>query len=246
VFVMGNMKFDVKPGMLDRNPSEIKTSFNIPLGQKVWVTGSTHPGEERHLMAVFTRLRSIYSNFSLIIAPRHIERAKSILSLAKEFNFKAACLSTSGSTDGEINVWVVDEMGVLNHLYSFADIVFMGGSLVEHGGQNPIEPALFKKSVLVGPFTSNFTQVYNELEEANAVRRVVSEDELFVNAKELMAQDELRENMGLRACEKVLSLGGATKKTVVMIQKFLPKGNLRQSSLETTESLESRETCPTS
>ena len=143
-------------------------------------------------------------------------------------------------------MWVVDEIGVLNHLYSFADIVFMGGSLVEHGGQNPIEPALFKKSVLVGPFTSNFTQVYNELEEANAVRRVVSEDELFVNAKELMGQDELRESMGLRAYEKVLSLGGTTEKTVVMIQKFLSKGNLRPSSLKTTESSKGRETCPTS
>jgi len=223
VFVLGNMKFDAKPLLPGRSPKEIKDSFNIPAHHKVWVAGSTHLGEERHLLAVFTRLKSIYSSLTLIVAPRHVERAESILRLATEFNFKPLRLGEekSSETTKGADVLVVDTIGQLNNLYSFADIVFMGGSLVEHGGQNPIEPALFKKSVLTGPHVFNFKYVYEQLEKAEAVEMVISEDELFLKAKELMASEPLRDAMGQRAYEQVMNLGGATTKTLHLISRFL-------------------------
>jgi len=223
VFVLGNMKFDAKPLLPGRSPKEIKDSFHIPAHHKVWVAGSTHPGEERHLLAVFTRLKSIYSSLTLIVAPRHVERAESVLRLATEFNFKPLRLGEEQSDKQSTDVLVVDTIGQLNNLYSFADIVFMGGSLVEHGGQNPIEPALFKKSVLTGPHVFNFKYVYEQLEKAEAVQMVINEDELFLKAKELMASEPLRDEMGQRAYSQVMDLGGATTKTLDLISRFLDK-----------------------
>jgi len=253
VFVLGNMKFDAKPLLPGRSSKEIKDSFKIPAPHKVWVAGSTHPGEEKHILAVFTRLKSIYPTLTLILAPRHVERAASVLRLATEFNFKPLRLgqeNSSESTNKVTDVLVVDTIGQLNNLYSFADIVFVGGSLVEHGGQNPIEPALFKRSVLTGPHVFNFKYVYEQLEKAEAVQMIISEDELFLKAKELMASEPLRDEMGQRAYDQVMELAGATTKTLHLISRFLDKPqpvSEAADSLPVSDSVSKVEdSCPTS
>jgi len=197
----------------------------------VWVAGSTHPGEEKKLLSVYTRLRSVFPELVLILAPRHIERSIEIENLAKEFNFMtklASCLDEKGD---KFDVLILNTIGDLKKVYSFSDIVFLGGSFVEHGGQNPIEPALYSKPIFSGSHTFNFTFVYEALEEAGGVKRVISEDELFISLKEYLENPSWAHQMGNAAFRTVEKLSGSSKKTADIVDDFL--NEKKQSKSET-------------
>jgi len=94
---------------------------------------------------------------------------------------------------------VLDQLGVLKNLYQIADLVFMGGSLIPHGGQNPIEPARFSKAVLHGPHVFNFHKIYHQLDRDGGALRISVPDELSSAAAELLATEGRRHEMGQRA-----------------------------------------------
>ena len=116
---------------------------------------------------------------------------------------------------------ILDQLGVLKNLYGIADLVFMGGSLIPHGGQNPIEPARFSKAILHGSHVFNFHKIYHQLDHDGGALRISAPDELSSAAAELLANESRRREMGQRAFQIVNRLRGASKRQAGWILTFL-------------------------
>ncbi len=218
--VMGNLKFDNQAAADSRGPAALKAEWGFLPDELVWIAGSTHPGEEEQLLQVFFELRAGFPALKLILAPRHIERAGSILASSKSAGLRAA-LASAKPGQGSFDVLVLDRMGVLRSLYQLAEIVFMGGSLVPHGGQNPIEAAFFQKPVLYGPHVFNFQEVYEKLGQENGVVSVDGAAGLKKSLEGLLADPARRSELGSNALVAVRKLQGAAKRHVEWLSVFL-------------------------
>ena len=141
---------------------------------KIFIAGSTHPGEEAVVLTAFEILKKRYHQIKLILAPRHPERAKEVLDLARQ-RF-SSCLLSSGSFDSD--VIVVDKIGVLFELYGTAFSAFVGGSLVDKGGQNILEPVSWGVPVQYGPHMEDFAEASAEFIELGIATQVNNAESL--------------------------------------------------------------------
>ncbi|MFH0957955.1 MAG: 3-deoxy-D-manno-octulosonic acid transferase, partial [Pseudomonadota bacterium] len=160
ITVVGNTKFDAALRGVSKD-IEIQTRSILHLEEfdKVWVAGSTHPGEHEIVLDCFQRLVKIYPELVLIIAPRHIETIPSILSAIDERGLNKPFMRSSfdsGQQRQSENIIILDTTGELLNFYSVASVVFVGGSLVPKGGQNILEPVAWGKKVLFGPSMEDF------------------------------------------------------------------------------------------
>lgn len=221
--VTGNIKYDNFDINLEREPlnSEIRAAQGLSKTDKIFLAGSTHPGEDEILMAVFQRLRKDYSGLFLIIVPRHIERSAQILSSAGERGLKAVL--SAERKDEPYEVLIVNQLGVLKQFYAAADVVFMGGSLVPKGGQNPIEAAAFRRPIVHGPNVFNFEEVYRLLDEGAGALRIQDEEEFYLAVKTLLDTPQEREKTGRNAYQEVCSMRGATLKTLEHLDTFFSR-----------------------
>ena len=220
---MGNMKFDqaawADAGAVD--VAGLRQAWGYAPDDLVWIAGSTHPGEEVALMDAFKVLREKFPKLKLIIAPRHIERSEGLLKQLGQDDVSVA-LSTAKEKEGPAPaVQVLNQLGVLRNLYQIADLVFMGGSLIPHGGQNPIEPARFSKAILHGPHVFNFHKIYHQLDHDGGALRISAPDELSSAAAELLANESKRHEMGQKAFQIINRLRGASKRQAGWILTFL-------------------------
>lgn len=219
---MGNMKFDQAEwsGESAAEAAELRQAWGYTSEDLVWIAGSTHPGEEVPLMEAFKALRERFPKLKLILAPRHIERSEGLLKSLEKYGFSMA--SSMKKKEGwEPAVLVLDQLGVLKNLYGIADLVFMGGSLIPHGGQNPIEPARFSKAILHGSHVFNFHKIYHQLDHDGGALRISAPDELSSAAAELLANEGKRREMGQKAFQIVNRLRGASKRQAGWILTFL-------------------------
>jgi 3-deoxy-D-manno-octulosonic-acid transferase len=152
----GNLKFILE------NPQEKHLDIQKN-GFKFFVAGSTHRGEEEILLDAFGELKKIFPDLKLLIAPRHVSRAKEVV---KKFKGFKCALKTS--KEEEWDVLVIDTLGELFGIYSLADVAFVGGTLVNVGGHNLLEPAYHRKPVLFGPFLEKVKDMADYLMERNA------------------------------------------------------------------------------
>jgi 3-deoxy-D-manno-octulosonic-acid transferase len=210
VTVTGNMKFDMAMPAGLKDLTELMRSFGLKEGDKLIVGGSTHEGEESALLEAFGKLRAQFPGLKLLIAPRHVERAASIRKMIEE-----RALAADGS------VILLDKIGHLNEAYSLATIVFVGGSLIEHGGQNPIEPAYLAKPILFGRHMFNFKYVTKALLGEKAVMQVFSVEDLYEKLKVLLEDANLRKELGERAKKVIENNTGATAKNITRIGEVL-------------------------
>ncbi len=203
--IAGNMKY-CNDGVdaCNSDLKSIRSEWAIRDDELVLVAGSTHKGEEEIVLEVFRRLTGAIANLRLIIAPRHVDRAAQVRGLA-----------------GAAGVTVVDKMGVLKELYSISDVVFVGGSLVRHGGHNIIEPAIFGKAILFGPHMFNFKDVADEFLKNEAAIMVKDKDELESNCKRLLSDKEARIKLGRNAKKVVLQNQGAVENCLSAVRKVL-------------------------
>lgn len=219
---MGNMKFDQAEwshaGTADG--MGLRQAWGYAPEDLVWIAGSTHPGEEETLMAVFKTLRGRFPKLKLILAPRHIERSEGLLKQLEKYGFSLVSSVKRKEGPGP-EVQILDQLGVLKNLYGIADLVFMGGSLIPHGGQNPIEPARFSKAILHGPHVFNFHKIYHQLDHDGGALRISAPDELSSAAAELLANEGKRHDMGQKAFQIVNRLRGASKRQAGWILTFL-------------------------
>ncbi len=219
VHVMGNMKFDnvsLEP-ISNEELKSFRNQWGFSSEDRIWVAGSTHPGEEDVFLRVFQKLKKRIPHLKAILAPRHIERSKELLEKLRSLGLQAA-LSTDRAS-GSKDILILNELGILKKVYGLAELVFVGGSLIRHGGQNPIEPAALRKPILTGPHVFNFKNVYATLRQNRAVLQVLTEADLEMEAQRLLDHPEQGKVMGENAFRVVESFQGATRDQLRFVLK---------------------------
>jgi 3-deoxy-D-manno-octulosonic-acid transferase len=221
VHVSGNLKFEVKPSAKPAIVEPFRAALTREEIGPVIVAGSTLEGEETMLLEMFRLVASRYPGALLVLAPRHPERfavvafmlASSGLRWQRRSEWDAARAIAGG-------VFLLDTIGELASLYEFADIAFVGGSLVPRGGHNVLEAAQFGAAILVGPSTENFRDIVDTFRKADALR-VVTMQSLIPTVMRLLEDHDERAALGQRASEVVRSQQGATQKTVDALLSLL-------------------------
>ena len=193
----GNLKFDAARGASSPERVEIlRTKLRIQEGERVLVAGSTHEGEEGILREAFLHLRQSMPALKLVVAPRHPHRAEEVRRVFSRDPLHVVLFSSLPQPKGDVAV--VDEFGVLSALYEFADLAYVGGSLVPKGGQNPVEPAAAGKPVLFGPDMSDFQEIADEMLKEGGAVQVRSGEELAAQAHRLLSDRALSAGLGAK------------------------------------------------
>jgi 3-deoxy-D-manno-octulosonic-acid transferase len=222
----GNLKLDVPPPAADQ--TALARLKDIIGGRPVIAAASTHAGEESAIIAAHRRLRSRFPSLLTVIAPRHPERGQSIADIAGVAGLKAALRSRKGQPMPDIDVYIADTLGELGLIYRLAPIVFMGGSLAEHGGQNPIEPITLGAAVLHGPHVWNFAEIYATLDAAQGAAPVNDEEMLTERLGSWLANAGARKAVADTAAKTVGQLGGALQRTLSALDPYLMQLQLEQ------------------
>ena len=214
VGITGNIKYD-------RDfKSETITKENLYFSSEdfIFTAGSTREGEESIVIKTFIKLKENFKNLKLILAPRHISRVQEIVSLLKKNNLSFELFSKL--TNSIKDVIIIDVFGKLQAIYSVSDIVFIGGSIVNKGGQNPIEPAAYSKPIIFGQYMFNFENESVSLKN-NGAFEIKNDKEFFDIATKLLSDKNLREETGKKALEVVNSQKGAIEKNIKIIKEYL-------------------------
>ena len=220
VRIAGNLKYDAAPLPVD---SVAKAAFCAAIGNReVFVAASTHPGEEAMLGETIQRLKQGWPRLLAIIAPRHPDRGLSVAEELRRHHLNVAQRSIGALPALTDDVYVADTLGELGLFYANAPLAFIGGSLVPHGGQNPIEAIQLGAGVLSGPNWQNFDEVYQALLRKNGVRKVDDPSELAIAVGELLSDRVALGAMRTNAREVVAGLAGALQNTLAALEPLLP------------------------
>ena len=219
VTVTGNLKLDVPAPPADTN--KLERLMSMTRGRPVVVAASTHPGEEEMLVETHKTLAGFFPGLLTVIVPRHADRGPAISAMIAASGLHASLRSREELPTAATDIYVGDTMGEMGLFYRLAPIVFMGGSLVEHGGQNPIEAVKLGASVVHGPHVFNFIDVYEALDAAGGARRADSQEALVKQLGQLLADPNARDAQ-LAASERVVEqLGGALERTLGALEPYL-------------------------
>ena len=161
--LFGNLKFSESNNEKNNNiNNKLKKIFKF---RKIWCAASTHNTEEKLSALAHKKLKKKYKDLITIIIPRHIQRTNDIINEAKNLNLNVQTRSLSNKINNNTDIYLVDTYGESKSFYRICKTVFLGGSLVNHGGQNPIEAARFGCKIIHGPYIQNFTEVYKLLKK---------------------------------------------------------------------------------
>jgi 3-deoxy-D-manno-octulosonic-acid transferase len=219
VHVTGNLKLDVPAPPADETKLQ---ALKAAIGSRpVIVAASTHPGEEILLIDAHRRLRQRFSGLLTIIVPRHPERGRGILDFAGAAQMRAMLRSHDVLPNPQTDIYIADTMGELGLIYRVAPIVYMGGSLVEHGGQNPIEAVKLGAAIVHGPHVWNFTEIYAALDAARGAAEVENVDQLTDRFGYWLIDGAARRVAADAGQKTVERLGGALKRTMAELEPYL-------------------------
>ena len=229
VWVTGNTKFDALA--VAREPvagedaatAALRSALGLPERARVLIAGSTHEGEEGLLFDVYRRLLPDYPDLRLVIAPRYIDRAARVVTLAQAAGLDAG-LRSQGNPDGA-SVVVLDTIGELASAYRLATLVFVGGSFTRRGGQNILEPAAQGRPVLFGPHMENFHDSVQVLVGRGGIQ-VNDGDALLRVVHELLSRPETLASLGELARGAVRQVSGASARNVELMERLLARGAL--------------------
>jgi 3-deoxy-D-manno-octulosonic-acid transferase len=228
--VVGNLKFDQSISSLTQEAmAEMAKSLGLQGKKKIFIAGSTHPGEEEILLSLFKDLRKIDPHLVLILAPRHLERLEEVERILKQESISWMRRTSfpmghdrSNEEPKELpEVILLDTMGELMSLYSLGTLIFVGGSLVPVGGHNPLEPLLFKKCVLFGPYMFHFSEISRSLIKAGGSIQVRGRDDLFSHLKHLLSDEGTCKEVGERGYQFLQKHRGATERMFEKIRPYL-------------------------
>ncbi|MBO0334325.1 3-deoxy-D-manno-octulosonic acid transferase [Sneathiella sp. CAU 1612] len=218
----GNLKFAAEPLPVD--PVALATLTKEIAGRPLWLAASTHRGEDEFVLAAHGRLRQKYPDLLTIIVPRHPERGGEVAALAADLGINAAQRSRAGEIETGTGVYVADTIGELGLFYRLAKIVFIGGSLVPTGGQNPLEAARLDCALLHGPHMDNFADVMQSFDEHAASVKVTDEETLAVAVAGYMDDPATRDEMAERASRVVAGGEVTLQKTLEQVEALLSGG----------------------
>jgi 3-deoxy-D-manno-octulosonic-acid transferase len=223
ITVTGNLKFDfTKEPAAEYVTESFRRRFGIP-GQPVFiVAASTHDNEEKLLLDA---LKVAGGDYRLLIAPRHPERFDEVARILGPEVVRRSQPERAG--DRAAQFILLDTIGDLRNLFELADIVFVGGSLIPHGGQSVLEPAAAGKAIVTGPYTFNFESIISDFRRCDALVQlpVTSEREIVAELhdalQELISDSSRRDQLGRNARAVIEKSRGATQKTVDIIKDFV-------------------------
>jgi 3-deoxy-D-manno-octulosonic-acid transferase len=219
VITTGNLKLDVPAPSAD--PDRLERLLSLTRGRPVIVAASTHPGEEEILIETHRTLAGFFPGLLTVIVPRHPDRGPPVWRLVDTAGLKASLRSRDELPVAATDIYVADTMGELGLFYRLASAVFMGGSLVPHGGQNPIEAIKLGASIVHGPRVFNFTDVYEALDATGGARRADTQEMLTKQLGQLLAHPEARAAMAAASHRVVDELGGALERTLAALEPYL-------------------------
>jgi 3-deoxy-D-manno-octulosonic-acid transferase len=219
VTTAGNLKYDVPAPPADQ--VALASLKGMTAGRPMLLAASTHAGEEAILAQVHGELARRFPGLLTIIAPRHPERGGEAAAAVQAAGLRPALRSQRLGPDGSCDVYVADTMGELGLFYRLTPIVFMGKSLVPHGGQNPIEPAKLGAAILHGPHVHNFADVYATLDAAGGARQISDCRALAEAFAELIVNPKGLRDMARAAGLAVGRLTGAVDKTMRAVEPYL-------------------------
>ncbi|MBL6735175.1 MAG: 3-deoxy-D-manno-octulosonic acid transferase [Shewanellaceae bacterium] len=208
MLVTGSVKYDleIEKAVID----EAISWRNQWVDRPVWVAGSVHASEFNAILSVHQKLLQKHENALLVIAPRHPERFELCAKRIELKNLKMAKRSLKNHVHDSIQVLLVDTIGELLLFYGTADVVFIGGSLVEYGGHNPIEAAALSVPCLIGPYHENFVEICAKLHEKKGLSYIGDAIELYQHVLFYFTTPEVARNHGVAGLDVVTANQGAT------------------------------------
>jgi 3-deoxy-D-manno-octulosonic-acid transferase len=220
IHVSGNLKFDIPAPVPPAIVESLRKSIAANGAHPVLVCGSTVDGEEPLLLKAFENLLVQHPRAVMVLAPRRPERFSAVAALLEHMSIRFFRRSEWSGEPLAGGVVLLDTIGELAALYALADVAFVGGSLVPHGGHNILEPAQHGVAIVVGNHTENFRDIVSLFQSRDAVR-IVGPAELPLVLLELLANDAERGALGKRAAETIRSQIGAIARMAGEIEKLL-------------------------
>ena len=191
---IGNLKFTEK-----RNNKNIRFSKSFLLSIKdrlVWVASSTHSNEELIIAKTHLMLKKKFKNLLTIIIPRHVHRIKSIYNDLQSIKLKTIIRTSKQKINSKTDIYLVDTYGETKKFFKISKTTFIGGTLANHGGQNPIEPARFGLNIIHGPNVRNFKDIFKFFDEKKISHQIKSQNQLFNVAKKfLIKKNKIKLNL---------------------------------------------------
>jgi 3-deoxy-D-manno-octulosonic-acid transferase len=220
VMTTGNLKMDAPAPPIDREASAVL--IRAIGDRRVLLAASTHANEEEQLAGLHKTLKLDFPDLLTIMAPRHPERGPALAEQITQLGLNVRRRSTGALPETATDIYLADTIGEMGVLYDLSPLCFMGGSLVPHGGQNPIEAVKLDCGVITGPHTQNFTDTYQALLDNKGARRVQTADELTNVVRTLFQGDEQHSLMRLRAKSVVDEMSGALERSLSALRPLLP------------------------
>jgi 3-deoxy-D-manno-octulosonic-acid transferase len=217
---VGNLKADAPPPPADL-PGRRKLADALS-GRTVWLAASTHPGEDDTVAAAHLKMRAARPDLLTIIVPRHPERGPLIAEQLKPANLTVALRSEGRLPEASTDIYVADTIGELGLFYALSSVAFIGGSLADRGGQNPVEAVKLGAAVLTGPNFQNFRDSYTELLRAGGCKEVSDAGSLAEAALDLLGDASARRAMTERASSAIATMSGALPRTLAELERYLP------------------------
>ena len=207
----GNLKFDQDvPLELIEISKTVREDWSLDgVKRPVLIAASTHEIEEEIVLEAYKEVIKEYPNTLLILVPRHLERFEKVKNIVKNSGLQFASRSKKTSVTSNTQVLLGDTIGELNFLYSLADVAFVGGSLIDHGGQNLLEPSAQSLPLLSGPSLRNFLDIAEQLKQNEGLKIVNNSRELSLRFIEYIADDQEMERAGNNAFEVFMKNRGA-------------------------------------
>jgi 3-deoxy-D-manno-octulosonic-acid transferase len=222
----GNLKLDVPaPGA---DPEALRALQEAIGSRPVVAAASTHPGEEAAAIEVHRRLKGTFSGLLTILAPRHPERGQGIADIVGAAGMRFAMRSRGELPNPLTEIYIADTLGEMGLVYRVAPIVFMGGSLVRHGGQNPIEAAKLGAAIVHGPHIWNFAAIYTALDTAGGAEMVTDTGKLAVRMGSWLKDAEARHRVAQTGLKAMATLAGALDRTMAALDPYLMQFRLER------------------
>ena len=242
VTVTGNTKFDQT--YTDVTPEErekILADMGLKDADGILLAGSTHRGEEDYVLRAFKAVRETHPKARLVIAPRELLRTREVIGICKSAGFTVGTRTElQKRPPNNEDVIILDTIGELGQVYSVGDVIYVGGSLVTHGGHNILEPAAHGKAIIVGHHMENFKDTHALFKNRNACITVNSPDELVEQTRKLFDDAQHRKQLEDETLKIVLENRGASRKSAILLRQVLTEYEARENARHphTTQKIE--------
>ncbi len=224
VMVTGNIKYDEITAYINIDRRAVYEHFGYGQKDIIFVAGSVHPDEDRAVIDAYVEVKRKYPFLKMIIAPRKFDKISGLFEYldSRGTAYERRSLLTAGGAYPSGDIMVLDTVGELVKVYSMARVVFVGGSLVNTGGHNLLEAAVFKKPVLFGPHTHNFKEMSSDFLKSGAGFLIGTKEELIEKIEYLLSLDDTAYDIiSEKAYNEVVKRTGASGKIILYLQSSL-------------------------